>query len=315
MNIAVVAITYKRPDGLRKLLRELLRQDLSGLPVEQMNIVIVDNDPQGSAAPVLGEFNEFGASGKIRITGLHEKRPGIPFARNCGMAHAIEDNDYFIFIDDDEYPGPTWLRGLLTVAIEMYSDCVLGAVTPAFPQATPAWIRRSRIFEGWKHPHRTQIFEAASNNVLVRSAFIQKHGITFDERMQASGGSDYRFFRQCVAAGMVIHWSAEAEVFEDIPRSRTTLRWMIQRQIRLGNTFALDARLSRHTPRILKLYAVGLARAAAGLFALPTLLLSRRWGTSAAIHLLRGIGIITGIHGYRHDEYARSRLEQERSAT
>ena len=55
--------------------------------------------------------------------------------------------------------------------------------------------------------------------------------------------------------------------------------------------------------------------AVAGLFALPSLLLSRRWGTNAAIHLLRGIGIITGIHGYRHDEYARSRLEQERSAT
>ena len=63
------------------------------------------------------------------------------------------------------------------------------------------------------------------------------------------------------------------------------------------------------------LYAVGLIRATAGLISLPALLLSSRWGSNAAIHLLRGIGIVSGIHGYRHDEYAKSRLEQERSAT
>lgn len=311
MKIAVVAITYKRPDGLRKLLRGLMRQDLAGTPVEEINIVIVDNDPQGSASAVLAEFR---SSGRIRITGLNEKRPGIPFARNRGMFHAIEGNDYFAFIDDDEYPSQTWLRNLLAVAIDLYGDCVLGPVTPVFPEDTPRWIRNSRVFEGWKHPDRAQIFEAATNNVLVRSAFVRKHRIDFDERMQASGGSDYRFFRQCVAAGMVIHWSAAAEVFEDIPRSRTTVRWMAQRQIRLGNTFALDARLSRRTARILKLYAIGLARTGAGLIGLPSLLLSSRWGTNAAIHLLRGIGILTGIHGYRHDEYEKGRLERERSA-
>lgn len=311
MKVAIVAITYKRPEGLRKLLRGLMRQDLSGTPVEEMNIVVVDNDPQGSASAVLAEFRD---SGRIRITGLQEGRPGIPFARNRGMFHAIEDNDYFAFIDDDEYPSQTWLRNLLTVAIELYSDCVLGPVTPVFPENTPRWIQRSRVFEGWKHPHRAQIFAAATNNVLVRSAFIYKHGIDFDERMQASGGSDYRFFRQSVAAGMVIHWSADAEVFEDIPRSRTSLRWMAQRQIRLGNTFALDARLSHRTERILKLYAVGLARAGAGLLGLPSLLLSSRWGTNAVIHLLRGVGIITGLHGYRHDEYEKGRLERERTA-
>ena len=95
MKIAIIAITYKRPEGLRKLIRELMRQDLSGTPVDVLNLVIVDNDPEGSAAGVLAEFQD---SEKIRITGLHEKRPGIPFARNCGMHHAIEGNDFFAFI-------------------------------------------------------------------------------------------------------------------------------------------------------------------------------------------------------------------------
>lgn len=311
MKVAVVAITYKRPDGLRKLLRGLMNQDLAATGIDEMNVIVVDNDPQGSAAAVLAEFRD---GGGIRLTGLRESRPGIPFARNRGMLHAIVDHDYFAFIDDDEYPAPNWLRRLVGVAEELYSDCVLGPVTPVFPDGTPRWIRRSRVFEGWRHPHRARIFEAATNNVLVRSAFIREHGIAFDERMQASGGSDYRFFRQGVAAGMRIHWAADAEVFEDIPRARTTLRWMAQRQIRLGNTFALDARLSGGTARIAELYAIGLARAGAGLLGLPSLLLSTRWGSGAAIHLLRGVGILTGLLGYRHEEYAKGRLERERSA-
>lgn len=311
MNVAVVAITYKRPDGLRKLLRELMRQDLAGTPVTALNIIIVDNDPAGSAAAVVAEFP---SAGLIRTTCLHEPRQGIPIARNRGMQHALTGNDYFAFIDDDEYPTPTWLRSLLTVAIELYSDAVLGPVKPVFPSGTPPWVIKSRVFEGWQHRDRAQIGEAASNNVLVRCEFVRQNGISFDERMQASGGSDYRFFRECVEAGMVINWSAAGAVFEDIPRSRTRLRWMAQRQIRLGNTFAVDARLSRRLPRIIRLYLVGLARMAAGLIGLSAWVVSSRAGSNAAMHLLRGAGIISGIHGYRHDEYDTSRLQRERSA-
>jgi glycosyltransferase involved in cell wall biosynthesis len=272
---------------------------------------VVDNDPAGSASPVVGEFR---ASGIVRTTYLHEKRQGIPIARNRGMHHALEENDYFAFIDDDEYPTSTWIRNLLRVAGEQCSDAVLGPVNPVFPKDTPRWIKKSRVFEGWDYPDRSQIGEAASNNVLVRCEFIRRHGIEFDERMQASGGSDYRFFRECVEAGMTIHWARDAAVYEDIPRSRIQLRWMAQRQIRLGNTFAVDARLTRRLSRIARLYAVGVARVLAGFAGLPLLLVSSRLGTNAAIHLLRGAGIVSGIHGYRHDEYDTARLNRERTA-
>ncbi|MEO8410339.1 MAG: glycosyltransferase [Propionivibrio sp.] len=311
MNVAIVVITYRRPDGLRKLLRELMHQDLAGTPVTALNVIVVDNDPAGSAVAVVGEFPP---AGIVRTTCLHEPRQGIPIARNRGMQHAIAGNDWFAFIDDDEYPEPTWLRSLLTVALELDSDAVLGPVEPLFPPGTPAWIVDSRIFEGWHYPDRATIGAAASNNVLVRSDFVRRQRIEFDERMQTSGGSDYRFFRQCVAAGMRIHWSAAGGVFEDIPHSRTRLRWMVQRQIRLGNTFAVDARLSGSWLRIARLYAVGVARMAVGLLALPALLVSTRLASSAAIHLLRGAGIVAGIHGYRHDEYDSARLQRERSA-
>lgn len=317
MNIAVVIITYKRPDGLRKLLSALMLQKLFGTPIKALNVIVVDNDPVGSAAPVIAEFHD---TEQIRFVCLHETRQGIPIARNTGMHHAIAAKDggnanaYFAFIDDDEFPAPNWINTLLTVAVAQHSDCVLGPVIPVFPEGTPRWISNSRVFEGWNHPDRSRIGEAASNNVLVRSEFVRQHRIAFDERMQATGGSDYRFFRACVAAGMVIHWSSEGKVFEDIPRSRIQWRWMAQRQIRLGNTFAVDARLTGGFSRIAKLYAVGVARTVVGFLGLSTILVSSRWGSSAAVHCLRGVGIVSGLHGYRHDEYRKSRLDRERSA-
>lgn len=314
MRVAVVIVTYKRSEGLSKLLRELKRQDLSGAPAVELNVIVVDNDPAGSAAQIVTEAAEHGRAGSIGLTYLLEPRRGIPFARNRGMQHALTGTSYFAFIDDDEYPTPTWMRKLLDTAIALYSDAVLGPVKPVYPEGTPAWVRRSRVFEGWNHADRSQIAEAATNNVLVRSDFIRQHRIEFDLRMQACGGSDYRFFRQCVHAGMVINWSSSAVVFEDIPHSRTQWRWMAQRQIRLGNTFAVDARLSRQLPRIISLYAVGLARAMLGFITLPLLAVSSRLGTSAAVHLLRGIGIVSGIHGYRHEEYDQIRLDRERTA-
>lgn len=310
MKVAIVTITYKRPEGLRKLLRELMCQEIRNTPIEELNIIVVDNDPDGSASLVVSEFP---GNGAIKVTCLSEKRQGIPIARNRGMQHAIEGNEYFAFIDDDEYPTPRWIHNLLAVAIELDSDCVLAPVRPVFLEGTPQWVRKSRVFEGWNHVDRSRIWEAASNNVLVRSEFVRSRKMEFDERMQATGGSDYRFFRQCVESGMIIHWSSEAFVFEDIPRSRTQLRWIAQRQIRLGNTFAVDARLSRSLPRIAKLYSIGVARSLFGIFALPTFLISSRLGTNALVHLLRGVGILSGIHGYRHDEYAKQRLDNERA--
>lgn len=314
MKVAVVVITYKRPEGLTKLLSRLQQQNLSGTPVADLQIIVVDNDPTGSAAQIVTAAAERNPVPAIRMTYLIEPRPGIPFARNRGMRHALADADYFAFIDDDEYPTPSWIRSLLAVAIEFYSDAVQGPVVPIYPDGTPDWIQSSRVFEGWRYADRSQIGEAATNNVLLRSDFLRRHPIEFDVRMQASGGSDYRFFRQCMGAGMVINWSSKAIVFEDIPRSRTSLGWMVRRQIRLGNTFAVDAGLSRRLPRILSLYAVGVARAIVGVAALPLFVVSSRLGTSAAMHVLRGIGIVSGLHGYRHEEYDKIRLDRERSA-
>lgn len=126
--------------------------------------------------------------------------------------------------------------------------------------------------------------------------------------MRFTGGSDYRFFHQAVRRGLRIRWAEQALVYDIVPPGRLTWKWVLQRQFRLGNTFAvsdsIDGDWRRRTWRL----GYGLARTALGAMMLPALLVSPYWGMRAVAHLMRGAGAVGGILGLAHEEYAPARL-------
>ena len=82
MKIAVCVPTYKRPQGLAKLLEALGKMTFSGAD-PKLRIIVVDNDPKGSAHAVFENFkNKLGWPLEYHV----EKRRGIPFARNKCLA-------------------------------------------------------------------------------------------------------------------------------------------------------------------------------------------------------------------------------------
>ncbi len=64
-HIAVCVCTYKRPDYLKRLLRELAGQETGGLFT--YSIVVADNDQSESARAVVSHF---ASSSPIQIQGL-----------------------------------------------------------------------------------------------------------------------------------------------------------------------------------------------------------------------------------------------------
>lgn len=311
IHIAVIVITYRRPQGLAKLLEALQRQQCCAPERHfRLTAVVVDNDAAGSAGATAEPFR---ASPTMAIHYIIEPKQGIPLARNAGIAAVPEDAEFFCFIDDDEWPDVTWIDALLQTQRATGADCVLGAVIPVYPETAPQWLVKSRIFESWQFPDQAPLQEAASNNVFISNAFIRRTGHRFDERMRMTGGSDYLFFRQAVAHGMRIVWSAAAPVYEDVPMSRLTWRWIVQRQYRLGNTFSVSERLVG-TPRGLAKWVLkGIARTGLGFAMLPALLFSPYYGMRAVVHLLRGIGTVAGAFGHAHREYSPKGLTRDRS--
>jgi succinoglycan biosynthesis protein ExoM len=310
-HIAVIVITYRRPSGLDKLLKALLQQrfdsDAGGV---RMTVVVVDNDTAESALQIV---RSQGPTQSMATHYVVEPEQGIPLARNRGISEIPDDAEFFCFIDDDEWPGPTWIQELLNTQRATNADCVHGAVIPVYPAGASAWLVKSRLFESWKFADQQRLGAAASNNVLISKEFVRRTGHRFDVRMKMTGGSDYLFFKEAIALGMHIAWCANASVYEDVPASRLTWRWIIQRQFRLGNTFSVSERIAGTRFGVLLWSFKGLTRMCLGAAMLPALIFSPYYGMRSIVHLVRGAGTLAGAFGHTHQGYAPAIVARDRS--
>ncbi|MDF2506779.1 MAG: putative glycosyltransferase, partial [Microbacterium sp.] len=131
--------TYRRPDLLEALLRTLPARiaECADLGLD-IDVLVVDNDPEGSAREV--------ATGTgLPVRYVIEPTAGIVAARNrilgeCG------DRDLLAFIDDDEIPREGWLSSLITVWREHGADAVMGRVISVFDEDVDPWLLASGTF-------------------------------------------------------------------------------------------------------------------------------------------------------------------------
>src|SRR5579864_5940100 len=98
IEVSIVIPTYLRPDMITRAVNTCLAQEAVDVPFE---IVVVDNDPAGSAQPTIAALAENSA---VPIRYVAETRPGISHARNTGVASAA--GRYIAFLDDDEEAEP-----------------------------------------------------------------------------------------------------------------------------------------------------------------------------------------------------------------
>jgi glycosyltransferase involved in cell wall biosynthesis len=249
----------------------------------------------------------------MAIKYIHEARHGIPVARNTGIRNIPDDFNSICFIDDDEFPDENWIHTLLEKQQKLNADCIAASVIPILPKDAPAWVVKSKVFDGWNFKNEMEIKKAASNNVLISLDFIRKNNLSFNENMSTTGGSDFHFFKLANDLGMRIFWTSEAPVYEDIPPSRLTLRWLIQRQFRLGNTFAVSAWLSKSWYELLSLSIKGFCRIVLGILVLPLSIFSYSIARFSLIHIVRGAGILLGVFGGSINEYSKKNLKYDRN--
>ncbi|ARO31343.1 MULTISPECIES: glycosyltransferase family A protein [unclassified Rhizobium] len=300
LNIAVGVLTYRRLDGIAKLLDVMTRQTKHSDRPYHLTMVIVDNDAAGSARATVEGFGQTGAYDLIYVV---EPNQGIPFARNRALDSAPAGTDLFCFLDDDEWPVDGWLDAMLETREKNRADCVYGPVQPVYPENPPEYFIKARVFERKKNKDGQRISYAASNNVMFDYPLIRSWNLRFEEKMRFTGGTDYLFFNQAIRRGMQVFWADKALVYDIVPASRMTWKWVLQRQYRLGNTFAVSEVLHGNLKRRLYRAAYGATRVMLGVAMLPAILISPYWGMRALTHVLRGAGMVNGILGHAYQEY------------
>lgn len=298
-SITVAICTFRRPDGLKRLLLEFGQQkDLSSYSVR---MVVVDNDPEATARPVVEEVLSRGYPYPVDY--FVEMHPGVAHARNRCLAESC--GDYMAFIDDDEIPTEAWLAELIKSQIATQADVVCGPVLPKFDSPPPGWVLEAQFFERKRHPDNTRItwLDSRTGNVLFSREVVDLAGGGFDERFSASGAEDALFFYRAERRGASIYWADQACVYEYIPDSRVSLKWFARRAYKGGqNWVRIRAESNRYIWLPMALRGLGTLIAAAIVF-VPVLLVSRAHASRLAVRMAGDVGKMTAwkastqVHG------------------
>lgn len=285
-SVSVLIPTFRRPMGLARAVASVLVQ--TRLPDE---IVIVDNDPVGSAGELAAELAD-GASIPVRY--FHEPKAGVANARNAGFA-AVRGR-FLAQLDDDEAARPGWLEALLATRAALDCPVVFGPVTPLATGAGPtalAFLERLYARTG------PAIDAARTRDWGCGNSLIDRQGVTlpdppFDPRTNEVGGEDDLLFVGLQNAGVRFAWSADAEVIEYVEGQRARWPHMLARSFAYGQGASQNcvhgSRID--VPGLLGWMAVGLGQAAVfGLAVLPARLISGpRRGAACLDKAVQGLG-------------------------
>lgn len=228
-HISVCICTYKRPQFLSRLLKEIADQETSCLFT--YSIVVCDNDRLESAKSVVSEFAAVSA---IPVGYCVEPRQNISLARNKAIENA--EGDLIAFIDDDEFPAKLWLLTLFKACYEHNVDGVLGPVKRYFDEVPPKWLLKSNFYERPTYPTGLVIDyrKGRTGNALLKRRILE--GCPQPFRPEVLVGSDQDFFRRMIENGYVFIWCNEAIAYEIVPPIRWKRSFMLRRALLRGQS-------------------------------------------------------------------------------
>lgn len=302
-RVTVAIPTYRRPARLRMLLQALPAR-IDEVPDAVIDVLVVDNDPEGSGEPAT-------TGSGLELRYVCEPTPGIAAVRNR-VLDECEQSDLIAFIDDDEIPRPLWLSSLLSTWAEHRSSAVMGRVISVLDDDVDPWVVATGTFTRVPKPTGTPLEVAASGNLLLDREQVRALRVRFDESLGLGGGEDTLFSRQLVDRGGTIVYCAESETEDYVVTERLTRAWAKQRAFSSGNTSALlRLRGSRgpldHLALRARVLGGGSARVAIGAARhLAGRALGRLRHDARGIRThFRGRGMVAAALGHHHQEYAR----------
>ena len=298
MEASVCIATFRRPDGLGRLLRSL---EIQQGDVPAFEVIVVDNDADGGAGGICEPFKD-----RLRLRYVKEPVRGIARCRN--RAVAASDSRFIAFIDDDEEAVPQWLAALHREVVRAGADAAFGPVSYRFAGEPPPWIRECRIFTypDLTNGKRVDWSLTRTSNAYVRRASLPDLRAPFDDSLGLIGGEDVDLFFRMARKGARFVAASDARTTEFYDASRTTLSWLLRRNFRNGGT--LGHIYWQHVSRHQRLGRGAAAMLQSMQFFARSLAALTRSRTAALSHLLlsaESLGTAAWSVGIVYPEYRR----------
>lgn len=187
MEILTVAVcTFNRADNLPGLIAAIRQQECQ-VPFE---ILVVNNNSTDSTQGVLRELETLGGPPLRFVT---ETRQGIVHARNRAIDESANSR-FLAFIDDDELPGPSWLKAAADALQNEDAECVGGEIRirlPDFPG--PEWLTDDMLGFLGRVEHSKEPFWITDRSTPVWSGNVAynvtlfRDGLRFDACYNRAG--------------------------------------------------------------------------------------------------------------------------------
>lgn len=230
--VAFGVCTFRRP-LLARAIQSLAGQ--AGLESYRFCIIVADNDDTPSAH---GLVESLRVESRVAIHYVHAPARNISIARNALLDKAAAlDATFLAMIDDDEEVSTDWAATLLTAMTAGGADAVLGPVLARYRAGAPEWMTKAGLHDVRPVVQRSgEIVTGFTCNVLLRLDSPYLRHRRFELAYGRTGGEDDAFFSGMVRDGGKIGYAPGAVVYEEVPRHREFLGFLLRRSFRAGQT-------------------------------------------------------------------------------
>lgn len=266
--VSVIIPTYNRAKLLPITLDSLLAQDY---PLDRFEIIVANNASKDDTQAVLDTY----AAREPRVRLIFEARQGVHYARNS--AARIARGEILYFTDDDMRADKSMLTELVRVfELDPQIGSATGKVIGHFDVPPPEWVKRHLInyylsLTELNAPEGTIVSSDdlvfSCHQAIRRNVFFQCGG--FNPENTAGvwiGDGETGLGIKVKRAGYRFAYTSKSITYHLIPKSRTTLSYLIGRIGNQGNCDSYtDYRYHRSRRRLLRAL---LGRNTLGLFRL-----------------------------------------------
>jgi len=227
-GVSIIVPTFRRPEGLKIALDSLMGQTAGGL---EMEVVVADNDPNGSAQEFVKKYAK---SSQIKIRYLHVPEPGVSNARNAALAAA--KGRYLAFLDDDQEAGDNWLETLIEISKKYDAALAFVPTIARIPGSSKYDAYLTDFFSRYGDKLEEGVIPEfyGCGNSLLDTRLCTLPNPPFDVDMNETGGEDDTLFSELQSQGIKIAWSRAALCHEDIRPHRATPDYIKVRSIAFG---------------------------------------------------------------------------------
>ena len=229
MRVTVAVPTYRRPDDLRALLPLLLDQAREVVPRPggryRVDVLVVDNDPDRSAADVV--------AGPAPASGTWpSRRPGIAAVRNRALDEAADARRAGLH-RRRRAAAPTagWPHLLDDLGGHRRGGGGRPGPDRVRRRARPVDPRRRVLRPRAACRPAREIDVAATGNLLLDLDQVRASGVRFESALGLGGGEDTLFSRQLARAGGRMVWCDESAAVDQVPAERMTRAWVLHPRV------------------------------------------------------------------------------------